>query len=70
MHKETGVQIIKRHERNRRKEHATDEQKTAAQAERDGARRAIVTVTAWVDELREKRQAEAARALGILREAA
>lgn len=65
-----NIRVIKRDERDLRKEYETEVPKTAERAKRDAARRTIVTVNAWVGELRHKRQAETTRALRIVREVA
>lgn len=57
-----NIRIIKRNERKHQKEGVTDVPKTAEQAEREVARRTITRIEAWVEELRQRRQAETVRA--------
>lgn len=68
--KRMSIRIIKREERERRAECASEAPKTAEQAESEVARRTIITIKAWVDELRQKQRAEIERAQRLLSEAA
>ncbi len=65
-----NVKVIKRDERERRTECVSEAPKTAEQAEREVARRTIITIKAWVDELRHKQRVKIERAQRLLSEAA
>ena len=65
-----NVRVIKRDERERRTECVSEVPKTAEQAESEVARRTIITIKAWVDELRQKQRDEIERAQRLLSKAA
>lgn len=57
-----NVRVVKRDERERQTECVSEAPKTTEQAESEVARRTIITIKAWVDELRQKQRAEIERA--------
>ncbi len=65
-----NVRVMKRDERDHRTRSVSKVPKTAEQAESEVARRTIITIKAWVDELRQKQRAESERAHRLLSEAA
>ena len=65
-----NIRVTKRGERGRLIERVSEVSKTAEQAESEVARRTIITIKAWVDELRQKQRAENEFAHRLLSEAA
>lgn len=66
MKKKIPIKIIKRDERNRQQQHATDEVVAERKSAQEAARDMVATVTQWVNEFQQKRRTETAQAIKTL----
>ena len=66
MKKKTPIKIIKRDERNRQQQKATEEVVPERKTAQETARDMVATVSQWVNEFHQKRRSETAQAIKTL----